>query len=198
MLNRGGFTLVELLVGMAIVAILLALGVPSIAEYLQSAKMNSAAQSYLTGLQLARSEAIRRNLGVQFVLTDTAINPGVENAAVAAANGQNWIVRWFDAASATSRLIEAKSAAEGSASVASPPAVTIAGVGAPTPFAGVVAFNGFGAPAGGDAFQFDVQNPQGGACAPAGPMRCPRIIVTTGGEVRLCDPVAVAGDSRAC
>lgn len=193
-----GFTLPELLIGMAILAILLGMGVPSMATYLQSAKLNSAAQGYLSGIQLARSEAIRRNLPVQFVLTDTAVNAGIENAAAPSATGRNWVVRVFNPGLAAFELIEAKSANEGSASTA-PPAVTIVGTGAPTAFTGIVAFNGFGGTAGGDAFQFDLTNPAGGACAPAGPMRCPRIRVPAGGQVRLCDPIAAAlTDSRGC
>lgn len=197
MLVERGLTLVELLVGMAIVAILLALGVPSIAEYLQSAKMNSAAQSYLTGLQLARSEAVRRNGAVSFVLTDTPIAQGIENARVPSVNGRNWLVSWFDAPNAMSVLIDAKAAVEGAASVTAP-SVTIAGVGAPNAFNGIVTFNGFGATVGANAFAFTIKNLQGGTCAPAGRMRCPGIVVPAGGQVRLCDPVAAPGDSRAC
>lgn len=193
-----GVTLIELLVGMAIVAILLGLGVPSIATYLQGAKLNNSAQSYLSGIQMARSEAIRRNLPVQFVLTNSPAVAGVENAAVPTANGQNWVVRVFNPVTAVFDLVEAKSAWEGSASVV-PPVVTIVGTGAPTAFAGVVVFNGFGGTAAGDAFEFNLQNPAGGACAPAGPMRCPRIRVPAGGQVRLCDPLAAAlTDSRGC
>ena len=62
-----------------------------------------------------------------------------------------------------------------------------------------VAFNGTGGTFDGGVQQLDISNPAGGLCAPAGPMRCWRIVIGAGGQVRLCDPtVATVGDSRAC
>jgi type IV fimbrial biogenesis protein FimT len=49
--------------------------------------------------------------------------------------------------------------------------------------------------------QVDVSNPGGGECiAAGGPMRCLRIVVTGGGNIRMCDPTptVVAPDPRAC
>jgi type IV fimbrial biogenesis protein FimT len=198
--NRG-FTLIELLVGITIAGVLLALGFPSITAYLQSAKLSSAAQSYLNGIQTARTEAIRRNSQVQFVLTNTPVDTAdIANAAAPSATGQNWIVRWFNASALPPafELIESKAAAEGSASTTTP-AVQIIGTAAPTPFTGIVAFNGFGATSSQDTYQLDMSNPLGGACAPAGPMQCPRIQVPSGGLVRLCNPLLLAAnDSRGC
>jgi type IV fimbrial biogenesis protein FimT len=198
--NRG-FTLVELLVGITIAGVLLALGFPSITAYLQSAKLASAAQSYLSGVQMARTEAIRRNIQVQFVLTSTPVDTAdIANAAVPSAGGQSWIVRWFDTSllPPAFALIESKAAAEGSASV-TPPSVQIIGTAAPTPFTGIISFNGFGATSTQDAYQLDMSNPVGGACAPAGPMQCPRIQIPSGGLVHLCNPlVLAANDSRGC
>ena len=194
-----GVTLPELLIGMAIVAILLGFGVPSIATYLQSAKLHSAAQSYLAGIQLARSEAIRRNVPVEFVLTDTPVVGGVENAAVPTATGLNWVVRVFNPGTNAFDLIEAKSAREGSPSAAAP-SVTIQGTGNPALFDGRVAFNGFGGVANASAYDFRIENPAGGTCADSGGnMRCMRIRVPAGGQVRLCDPAtANVTDSRGC
>lgn len=55
-----GVTLVELLVGIAILAIVLALGVPSMREWMISQRVSSISNELVTDLQLARSEAIRR------------------------------------------------------------------------------------------------------------------------------------------
>jgi type IV fimbrial biogenesis protein FimT len=193
-----GFTLIELLVGMSIVAVIVGLGVPSLATFLQSTKLASAAKSYLIGVQTARTEAIRRNTQVEFLLTNSPVTAGVENAAALNANGANWVVRWFDPAAAAFALIEAKEAREGSASTFATPSVQIAGTANPGAFVGSIVFDGFGRTVTGDEFTLDLQNPAGGACAPAGPMRCPRIRVPPGGRIALCDPVAAAGDSRAC
>jgi prepilin-type N-terminal cleavage/methylation domain-containing protein len=68
-----GFTLVELVVSLSIIAILAAFGLPAMGTYLQNSKLANAAASYYSGIQLARAEAIRRNVETQFVLTGTAI-----------------------------------------------------------------------------------------------------------------------------
>ena len=83
-----GFTLIELLVGLTVLAVLLGLGVPAMGTYLQNSKLASAAASYYSGLQMARTEAIRRNLRTEFVLTDTPISTAdLGNAASTRAAG---------------------------------------------------------------------------------------------------------------
>ncbi len=196
---RNGFTLVEVMVGLAILAFLLALGVPSLSTFLQSAKLSSTAKSYYTGIQAARTEAIRRNLPVEFVLTNTALSTAnIENVATAAPSGQNWLVRVMDPVATTYRLIEAKSGTEGSGSSG---ATSVQIIPTPGTFTGILSFNGFGGTSDGNAYALDVENPSGGACAAAatpGPMLCQRITVSAGGKVHLCDPAATTGDSRAC
>lgn len=200
--HAAGFTLTELLVGMAIFAVLVGLGMPSISGYIQTAKLNSSAQSYLAGIQAARATAIRQNLRSEFVLTDTPVETAnLADALVASATGQNWVVRVTDPTRPAPAflLVEARSATEGAASVAQPPSVLITGISAPNAFAGIVPFNGFGSTADASNYQFDLRNPQGGACAPLGAMRCPRILVPAGGLARVCDPLVVAAnDSRGC
>ena len=94
-LHQRGFTLIELLVGMTLLAVLLGLGAPAMGTYLQNSKLASAAASYYTGLQMARTEAIRRNVRTEFVLTDTRGLPRrtSRNAAGADVSGRNWVVR---------------------------------------------------------------------------------------------------------
>lgn len=57
----GGVTLVELLLSIAIAAILITLAVPALDAAMTSAKLGSASNSFLSSLYLARSEAIKRN-----------------------------------------------------------------------------------------------------------------------------------------
>lgn len=63
-----GVTLIELLIGMAIVVIVLALGMPSVATWMQNTQLRGAADSILSGLQLARAEAVRRNTFIGFTM----------------------------------------------------------------------------------------------------------------------------------
>ena len=56
-----GFTLIELLVILVIVAVLAMVGVPSMAGIMDSIKLSSASNVFLSSLHLARSEAIKRN-----------------------------------------------------------------------------------------------------------------------------------------
>ncbi len=197
-----GFTLIEILVSLVIIALMVLVSLPSMTTYLQNSKIGTAAQAYATGMQVARTEAIRRNLPVEFVLTDTDVAvANIENVAVPSANGGNWLVRVFNPTNSAFDLIEKKSALEGSGQTAgSTPAVSVAGTAqVPTAaFGGIVAFNGFGGINSASEIWLDINNLTGGACFPAGTMRCLRVRVTPGGQVRACDPKLAAGDSRAC
>lgn len=185
-----GFTLVELLVGISLVALLLALGLPSMSQYIQNNKISSAASSYHTGLQLARAEAIRRNVPVEFVMTN-----GTGVAAAPAVGGTNWVVRALPPAPEPAELIDQKIGLEGEGAATQAIAINVAV--APGGFDGRIPFNGFGA-APQSPYSIQITNPALGACAPGGPARCKNINVNAGGQIIACDPIAAPGDSRAC
>lgn len=197
-----GFTLIEIMVSLLIIALMVLVGLPSMTTYFQNSKIGSATQGYTTGMQVARAEAIRRNLPVEFMLTDTDVTAiNVENLAAPSANGRNWLVRVFNPANAAFDLIDKKSALEGSGQIAgSTPTVAVAGSAQvpPAAFNGIVAFNGFGGTNTNSEIWLDINNLAGGACFPAGTMRCLRVRVTPGGQVRACDPQLAAPDSRTC
>ncbi len=196
--SRRGFTLIEVLVTMSILALLLALGAPAMGTYLQNSKLAAATSSLYTAVQTARTEAIRRNVQAQFVLTDTPVSTAdIANALAPAVAGRNWVVR--AASGAVFVPIESKAGAEGEASTA-PPAVQVAGAAsAPVVFDGTIPFNGFGQTFTGVRYVIDVSNPTAGICADAGgTIRCRRIVVSPGGQIAACDPAAPVGDSRAC
>ena len=61
---QAGYTLVELLMVMALGTILLSIAVPSMTEMLNTQRSNAAGSSFLASLNLARAEAIKRNARV--------------------------------------------------------------------------------------------------------------------------------------
>lgn len=69
--GRRGFTLVELLVVLAIAAILLSLGVPSFATALARARVSTVMGALVSDMQFARAEAQRRGTQVSVCAADT-------------------------------------------------------------------------------------------------------------------------------
>lgn len=65
MKNVRGFTLVELMVTMAVAAVLLSLAVPSFTEMIRNNRMTAQANDLITALNLARSESFKRGTQVQ-------------------------------------------------------------------------------------------------------------------------------------
>lgn len=69
--EQQGLTLIEFVIGVAIIGILFMLGAPSFSAWVQDTQIRTAAQSLVDGLQLAHAEAVRRNTPVRFNLSDT-------------------------------------------------------------------------------------------------------------------------------
>jgi type IV fimbrial biogenesis protein FimT len=86
-MKNSGATLLELLVVLAIAAILLTIGIPSFASLAHSSRLSTATNELLASLHLARSEAIKRR-------GRTVLCPSATGAACAVSGGwhQGWVV----------------------------------------------------------------------------------------------------------
>jgi len=187
-----GMTLIEVMITIVILAILLGLAAPTLAQWAQNRQIRTAAEAIQNGLMLARAEAVRRNAIVRFNLVSTT-----QGDCALSALGPNWVVSIDDPAGKCNvaasdavdpRIVQIRSNTEGS------PNAAVNGNGATT-----ATFNGMGLATSG-AFSIDISNPAGGACRGAGNMTCLRVVVSPGGQVRMCDPFAglPPDDPRRC
>jgi type IV fimbrial biogenesis protein FimT len=170
-----GISLIEILVAVAIVAIVMALGIPAYTLWIQNTQIRTAAESVLAGLQTARNEAIRRNAPVQFKLNE----PGTTA----------WRVN-FKIDPDTNPL-RTRVAEEGS------PNATII---VDPPGADTVTFSALGrvvdnADASAPLSTIEVDNP---TITVEADRRKLRIVIPTGGAIRMCDPKVTADDPRRC
>lgn len=200
MLKRGlrrmrGVSLVELMIGLAIVGIIMTIGLPSFNIFLQNTQIKNAAETTLAGITLARAEAVRRNALVRFSLVSD-----LTSGCVLSTGSLNWIVSLSDptgkcdiapSETVAPLTVQKKSASEGS------PNITVAATGS-----SAIVFNGLGRPSGASITQLNFSNVTG-VCEHVDPtngtMRCLRVLVSTGGQAKLCDPkVTDATDPRYC
>jgi len=165
-----GFSIIELLIGMTIMAVVIAIGMPSYSAWIQNTRIRTAAESIQNGLQVARAEAVKRNVSVQFVLSD----------------GAAWLVGCETVNSACPAIIQSRSAGEGSSGD-----ITLA-----TDAAFTVVFNNLGAVnASPTPFtRVDVDSSVAAADRPL------RITIGVGGNIRMCDPSTTLSstDPRKC
>lgn len=171
MKSSAGFTLIELMVAITILAILLFIALPNFAVWMQNTQIRTAGEAVLNGMQLARAEAIRRNVNVELRMD---VSSGW-TAVVAGPGGE---------------VIQSRLAGEGSAAAL----VTITPAGANT-----VTFSSFGSVAtnaDGTATVTEIKIDSPAIAAADSRELC--ILVRAGGNVRMCDPQVVVTDTRSC
>jgi type IV fimbrial biogenesis protein FimT len=172
-MRSAGFTLIELMVTITILAIMLFIALPNFAVWMQNTQIRTAGEAVLNGMQLARAEAIRRNVSVEFGMDVSS----------------GWTVR----VSGTPEVIQSRLAGEGSAAAL----VTIA-PSAPVA-ATKITFNAFGSIAANDdgtpaITEIKIDSPS----IAAADSRELCVLVRAGGTIRMCDPQVVVTDSRSC
>jgi type IV fimbrial biogenesis protein FimT len=197
-----GFTLIELMVGLTIMAILLALAVPNFANWIRNAGIRTGADAIVSGLQLARTEALKKNTIMHFQLTTS-----VDNGCSLSTSGPHWVVSRDSAVGACGAAPVVNDHDDSGVPLPPPRIVqTYDGNQANgnktliTAGASAFNFNGLGrlsSPAGGASIL--VTGLDAGDCVAAnGKTRCLQIKVTPGGEIRMCDPALPSTDTQAC
>lgn len=199
MRHQRGMTLVELMITLTIIGVLLTIGVSSFSRWIGNLKIRGVAESIEFGMQLARSEAVKRNRLVYFTLVDS-LNPGCANIATATDIAVwNWIVSIDRAVtlncpvpSETSGVLQARAASEGTG---------VSDIRVNATFA-EIAFDGLGRlanAAGNNVIQVSMGGTAG--CGSTDQtFRCLNVqVASPGGQIRICDPaVSNAADPRFC
>lgn len=196
-----GFSLVELMVTIAIMVLMLAAVLPSMSEWITNMRLRGAAEAVLVGLQKTRAEAVKANQVVSFWLVSPSNAVSLDNGCALLSTSASWVISLDDPAGACAsapspttapRLIEA----HGAGVVAA--AMTVAALNQSGDPATQVRFNGFG--------QRPVLTPDTDIrtidfTSPAAGTQRLRIEITSGGSVRMCDRdalVTVPPDPKAC
>jgi type IV fimbrial biogenesis protein FimT len=172
-----GLSLIEMLVVVAIVAILASVGIPSFNEWIQNTQIRTAAESIASGLQSARAEAIRRSTPIEFNLTG---------------NGGAGETGWQIIERNTGAVLQSATPGEGArnATLATTPGD-----------ARTVTFSSLGRALDSNAdatpvlTQINIDNPSVNSSV----SRDLQIGISVGGSIRMCDPaVYTTGDPRIC
>jgi len=90
--RRNGFTLIDILVAVAIIAIVLVFGVPTLRNTVQQNQISTQANALVIALNYARSEAINRNLPV---IVCAAAIPSSGTSPSTCSGGTTWNNGWI-------------------------------------------------------------------------------------------------------
>jgi type IV fimbrial biogenesis protein FimT len=186
--GQQGFSLIELVVAITIVALLLLVAVPALQSWVADARVRTAAEAFQNAVRLAQAEAVKRSRTAVVMLTDSA--PSLD--AKPTANGSKWVVRLIERSTADDDEENLFVRGGGEASSGD---VTIAGGIA------LICFNAFGQQAKLDS----EANGLGTDCKPDDATaisfsrmggRTLKVLVGLGGKVRLCDAEKTFSDSH--
>jgi type IV fimbrial biogenesis protein FimT len=166
--------MVELMITLAILALVMVLGMPSYSTWILNTRARTAAESVQNGLQLARVEAIRRNVSTQFTLLgdDTDWEVGCVTVTVDCPA----VIQKRSSKDGSSSAIELDETPAGNKIVAFSSLGTVQA--APAPFS-----------------RLDISIDPAVLSSGGRPLR---ITLGVGGNVRLCDPGVSSPDIRAC
>lgn len=197
-MRQRGFTLIEVIVVMTILATLVAASMPSISDWLRNTRIRNASEAIQNGLQQARNEAVRRNTSVSFWLVSLANASQLENNCTLSSTSGSWVVSVESPASLCAtdpsttvapKLVTAHPMGDGASRVS---VAAFQSDGVTT--ANSVTFNGFGQVINvASIARITLDSSDGGAA------RRLRIDISPVGQVRLCDlNVSSTTDPRYC
>ncbi len=194
-----GVTLIELLVGLSIFALLMVMAAPGLSDWLANARLRTTAEALSASLQAAKGEAVARNTRVRFQLTSTLGDDCALNT-----SGPHWVVNLdpeADAAAVAGRCDAALSDTVAPRLMSRHHAREGGALTAIEATASTLVFNGLGritpVPAG--DVVFDVRPPDDSECVANGGTRsCLRVIVSPVGQIRTCSPSVAAPHPGAC
>lgn len=172
-----GFSLVELIVAIAVLAIVVAIAIPSFSAMIQNTRIRTATESIQNGIQIARAEAVKRNTLIRFELAANSSWQVKCVTQVADLDG--------DGEDECPAVIQERATGEGSAA-------SIVTTTDPT-VATTMVFNGFGrleSLAGGSTppSQVNINVDIDPNVLPPEQSKNLRVVVGVGGTVRMCDP----------
>ena len=185
-----GFSMIELVVAMAILGLLMAAAVPVYTGYMANSKIRNAAESFYSAAQRARAEAVRRNAPVELVLTNdipVAGAGGNVQTLTPSATGKNWVVRVPNPLAAD-QLVDFKMGVESGGDMV-----------AVNASADTIRFNAVGDTASAAAVTVAFTHSSlNTACSLTDAVRCVSVRISVGGDARLCEPNQPTTDARRC
>ena len=184
-----GFTLIELMIAVAIIAILASVALPSYRQMMANTQIRGAAESIQNGLQQARIEAIKRNARVKFELS-TASNGGWVVGCLVAVTGCPSIITERKNKDGSSNKIKIDRYRNATLDNSTYTLVVFDGMGSVLPAAGVSPT----IPAAFTRIDVDIDT----SVIPAADSRELRVNLNAGGGVRTCDPNGPSTDPRSC
>lgn len=188
--RAAGFTLIELMVTITLMAVLAALAFPAMTTWIRNAKVRTVSDALQNGLRLAQSEALRRSRQTVFALTDSS---APQTSLTAVLNGRNWAVNAVPLlAGETAVFIEAGvlSSVGTDVQITGPAAICFNSVGR------LVANTGTGVTGATCSLPSSTPAVQTYDITLTGADRPLRVVVALGGQVHMCDPAKTLSSSN--